>query len=111
LKIDGRGNAFQGLLVRHLVLPENKANSREIIKALSVISPQVPLSLMAQYRPCFKAGRVPEINRPLTSDEYQAISAFAEQMDLEEIFIQELDSADHYYPDFDREHPFFESSL
>lgn len=111
LKIDDRGNAFQGLLVRHLVLPENKANSREIIKTLSAISPQVPLSLMAQYRPCFKAGRVPEINRPLRSDEYQEISAFAQQLDLEEIFIQELGSAGHYYPDFDREHPFFESPL
>ncbi|MGC1404036.1 MAG: radical SAM protein [Thermodesulfobacteriota bacterium] len=111
LKMDGRGNAFQGLLVRHLVLPENKANSREVLGALAAISSEIPVSLMAQYRPCYKAHQVPEITRRLHSVEYQDIIAFAEQLDIEEIFIQELDSAEHYYPDFDREQPFLESPL
>ncbi len=89
LKLDDKGNAYRGLLIRHLVLPENQSNSREVLGALAAISSEIPVSLMAQYRPCYKAHQVPEITRRLHSVEYQDIIAFAEQLDLEEIFIQE----------------------
>jgi putative pyruvate formate lyase activating enzyme len=106
LKINEQGLGYRGLLVRHLILPENIANSLQIIKTLASISLEVPISLMAQYRPCFKIHQVPEINRPLHPGEYAEVVAFAGQLGFEEVFIQELESAEDYLPDFTLKAPF-----
>jgi putative pyruvate formate lyase activating enzyme len=106
LKIDEQGIGCRGLLVRHLILPGNILNSLEVVKALSSISVQIPISLMSQYHPCFKSHEVPEINRPLHRREYEEVVTLAEQLGFEEIYIQDLDSAETYYPDFSRDDPF-----
>lgn len=106
LKCDDQALAFRGLLVRHLVLPENQSNSREVLEGLASISAGIPISLMAQYRPCYKAHHIPEITRGLHSEEYQEVIALAGDLDFEEIFIQDLKSAETYYPDFTRKDPF-----
>ena len=73
LQVDDRGVAQRGLLVRHLVLPDSIAGTEEIVKFLSdEISPDTYLNLMDQYRPAYKAHLYPELNRRLTSQEYQA---------------------------------------
>lgn len=73
LQVDDRGVAQRGLLVRHLVLPDSIAGTEEIVKFLSdEISPGTYLNLMDQYRPAYKAHLYPELNRRLTSQEYQA---------------------------------------
>jgi len=71
LEIDSAGVARRGLLIRHLVLPDEAAGSRPFFAWLaSTISPSTYLNLMDQYRPCFKASQVPRINRRLTSEEF-----------------------------------------
>ncbi len=73
-----RGVATRGLLVRHLVLPENLAGSFEIIDFLSEeISPSTTISVMAQYHPCYKAAQHPKINRRPTSEEIQSARQYA----------------------------------
>ncbi len=111
LKIDAGGLGYRGVLTRHLVLPGNRTDSFKVVETLATISPLIPLSLMAQYRPRHKAARVAEINRPLKSEEYQQVVAHAERLGLEEIFVQELESADSYFPDFTLTHPFPDSLL
>jgi putative pyruvate formate lyase activating enzyme len=106
LTTDERGLAQRGLLVRHLILPHNQSDSPLALRKLSALSPAIPISLMAQYRPCYQAGQVPEINRSIHPEEYTEIVTLAEQMDFEEIYVQELDSAHLYYPDFTQEDPF-----
>jgi putative pyruvate formate lyase activating enzyme len=106
LKVDGQGLAWRGLLVRHLLIPGLPLNSRRVLEYLAALSREIPLSLMAQYRPFFKACRVPELNRHLTLGEYQQILQLAESLGFEEIFIQDLESADFYYPDFSKDDPF-----
>jgi putative pyruvate formate lyase activating enzyme len=102
LKIDGQGVGYRGLLVRHLILPENKSDSLGIIRSLASLSKEIPVSLMAQYRPCFKSQEVPEINRPLHPEEYGEVVTLAEQLGFEEIYVQDLESAEIYNPDFSR---------
>jgi len=52
LRLDRRGVAVQGLLVRHLVLPDGIAGSRAVIDAIvERVSPRTALNVMAQYRP------------------------------------------------------------
>jgi putative pyruvate formate lyase activating enzyme len=106
LKIDEQGVGSRGLLVRHLILPENKSDSLEIIRSLASLSKEIPISLMAQYRPCYKSHEVSEINRPLHPREYSEVVALAEQLGFEEIYVQDLESAEIYYPDFSRDDPF-----
>ncbi len=106
LKIDEQGIGWRGLLVRHLILPEKNKNSLEVIKVLASISTEIPISLMAQYRPCFKSDEVSEINRPIHPGEYGKVVTFAENLGFEEIHVQDLDSAEIYNPDFSRNNPF-----
>ena len=61
---------------------------------------------MSQYSPQYKACDYPEINRTLTKDEYDEITDYALNLGLENAFVQELESQEHYLPDFDQERPF-----
>jgi putative pyruvate formate lyase activating enzyme len=61
---------------------------------------------MSQYSPQYKARDYPGINRTLTEDEYDEVIDYALDLGLENAFIQELESQDHYLPDFARENPF-----
>ena len=73
LQIDEKGLATRGLLVRHLILPNNIAGTGEIVRFLAEeISRETYLNLMDQYRPSYRAGDFPELNRRLTKEEYQA---------------------------------------
>jgi len=73
-----KGLATRGLLVRHLVLPNNLAGSFEIIDFLAEhISPQTTINVMDQYRPCFKAGSHPKLNRYPTRQEIQSAQQYA----------------------------------
>ena len=57
------GAAVKGLLVRHLVLPNNVAGSKKIIDFLAdEISASTFINIMAQYRPCHNAVKYPELN-------------------------------------------------
>jgi len=76
LFIDDRGIARRGLLVRHLVLPENLAGSRQAAAFLADLSPHTYVNVMAQYRPCHRADRHPELTRSIFAAEHrQAVEA------------------------------------
>jgi putative pyruvate formate lyase activating enzyme len=78
LVLDGEGIAIRGLLIRHLVLPENISGSNEIFKFIAAeISPETFVSLMSQYFPAHKALSMDKINRRILRREYrEALDAF-----------------------------------
>lgn len=103
LVLDSRGVATRGVLVRHLVLPEGAAGSRKVFRALAGIDPRVPVGLMAQYRPCYKAVGDPMIGRRLTREEFEQAIADFDESGLETSFIQDyedLGREDLFFPDF-----------
>lgn len=106
LQSDPEGIAFRGLLVRHVILPEDLSGTAEVLQELLEISPRIPISLMSQYRPLHRAADYPPLRRPLTGDEYRQPLELAETLGFEVIFTQELESAEVYYPDFRRPNPF-----
>ncbi len=106
LELDVDGIAVRGVLVRHLVLPGYLGNSRRCLRLLADLSPDMCISLMAQYSPQYKARDYPEINRTLSQDEYDQIVDYALELGLENAFVQEIESQAHYLPDFDQERPF-----
>jgi putative pyruvate formate lyase activating enzyme len=65
---------------------------------------------MSQYSPQYKACDYPGINRTLTEDEYDEITDYALDLGLANAFIQELESQEHYLPDFAQASPFNSAS-
>jgi putative pyruvate formate lyase activating enzyme len=107
LELDARGIARKGLIVRHLVLPGHAEDSIEVLRWIrGHLSPHIGLSLMSQYRPCYKAPE--EIRRPVSSDEYRRVADTALGLGFESLFLQPEAFApdEHRVPDFDREEPF-----
>lgn len=71
--IDEKGIITKGLIIRHLVLPNNISGTEKIMKFISEnISKDTYISLMSQYLPCYKADQTKEISRRITSEEYRA---------------------------------------
>ncbi len=91
LVLNKEGIATRGLLIRHLVLPENISSSREILEFISKrISPETYLSIMAQYHPAHTAVKYHELNRRITRKEYQQVLDWADEFGLHQGYRQEI---------------------
>lgn len=83
LVLDEQGIAERGLLVRHLVLPENVAGTDQVLAFLAEeISPETYVNVMDQYRPCYRADENPPLDRSVTSREFDQARAWAEEAGL-----------------------------
>jgi putative pyruvate formate lyase activating enzyme len=86
LTIDERGIAVRGLLVRHLVLPENIAGTGEIVRFIArEISTDTYLNIMDQYCPHHKAQENPPLDRRITNREYMAAIDLARKAGMKRI--------------------------
>lgn len=91
-----------GMIIRHLVLPQNTNSSIEIIDYIAKNMPDTYISLMSQYIPCTDLSDYPEINRKITKREYDKVINYAADKGLEKVFIQDLSAAsDKFIPPFD----------
>lgn len=83
LQIGNRGIAERGLLVRHLVMPNHIAGTKEALKFIAEeISKSTYVNIMRQYRPEYRAREFPEIDRRLTSAEYTEAIRWAQAFGL-----------------------------
>jgi putative pyruvate formate lyase activating enzyme len=83
LKTDSRGVALRGLMIRHLVLPNNIAGTDKFVKWVAKeLSCDTYVNIMPQYRPCYKAKEHPELNRGLTHKEWQQALSWAKEAGL-----------------------------
>lgn len=86
LVLDADGIAVRGLLVRHLVLPQNIAGTDSILEFLAEeVSADTYLNIMDQYRPCYRAGENAPLDRPITSREFSQALAWAEAAGLKRL--------------------------
>jgi putative pyruvate formate lyase activating enzyme len=108
LLIDESGAAQKGLIVRHIILPNDLAGSEESLTWLArELSPTVTVSIMSQYMPVHRAPRLPLLARTISSDEYETVINLLFDLGLENGWIQEMGAAENYLPDFERDgHPF-----
>jgi putative pyruvate formate lyase activating enzyme len=87
------GIAKKGLLIRHLVLPNNITGSKKCFEFISQeLSKNTVVNPMAQYYPTFKADQSQEINRRITAQEYQQVLADLEKYGLDKGFKQTIDT-------------------
>lgn len=86
LKTDDRGIAVKGLLVRHLVLPNNLAGTEKVMEFLATeISTETFVNIMDQYRPLHKAFRYPELSRSITRMEFKRAIEIAQNYGIHRI--------------------------
>jgi len=108
LVMDDGGLLKRGLLIRHLVLPNDIAGSEESLKWIAdELGKDVHLSIMSQYYPTNKAKSITLLNRHIRESEYGRVLAFLDKYGLENGWMQNFESQDYYRPDFtNRVEPF-----
>lgn len=108
LMLDEDGIAQKGVIVRHLILPDRLAGSEESLTWLAEeVSPTITVGIMSQYYPAYRATSIPSLARGITVAEYEEVVDLVNELGLESGWLQEMESAHNYRPDFNREdHPF-----
>jgi putative pyruvate formate lyase activating enzyme len=112
LVISDTGQAANGLIIRHLVLPGQTEDSLAVLKWISEeLSPSLHISLMSQYYPTSCMVNHSQLNRKITEEEYAVVEKAMEDFGFYNGWIQEMGSAQNYKPDFLREDPFRDEGL
>jgi len=104
-EFDGRGMMKKGMIVRHLLLPGCKEDSKEVLKFLyQTFGDSVFISIMNQYTPLSHVEKYPELNRRISEEEYEEIVDYAIELGIENGFVQEGETAEEsFIPAFDGE--------
>ena len=102
-KLNDDGIMEKGLMIRHLILPNQVENSKMVLKWIKEnIDNNVYVSVMAQYFPTYKAKEMDELNRKITKQEYEEVENYLYQLELENGYIQELgEHEEEYVPKWD----------
>lgn len=80
------GIAKRGLIIRHLVLPNDLSQTEEVIKFVAQeISPNTYFNLMDQYRPCGEAWKYPPLDRKITKEEWNRALELAKKYGLKRL--------------------------
>lgn len=96
-KIDARGIIERGLIIRHLVLPNNISGTDEIMRFIAhELSEETYISLMSQYFPCYKAGEFKEILRRINKEGYAVAQAAMCSFGLHNGWIQDEHGLDRF---------------
>ena len=100
---DENGIIKKGIIIRHLVLPNNIENSKNALKWIKeTFGNKILVSIMAQYFPTNKAKDITELNRKLTQEEYDEIEQFVFDLELDG-YMQDLEeNEEQYVPDFEK---------
>lgn len=97
-QFDENGIIQKGLIIRHLVLPNHLQNTKQILKWIRKnMSPDVYISVMAQYFPAYKAFEKEDMNRKLTLEEYTEIQDYIEKLGIRNGYLQELEENESQY--------------
>lgn len=103
-RLDEDGVLTRGVVIRHLVLPGCLENTKAVIDWVGrrFAPGDVLFSLMAQYTPCGESAKYPEIDRPLTEDEWDEALDYLNESSVTDGFVQELSaSGTEQIPAFD----------
>lgn len=83
LRIDEKGIAEKGLLIRHLVMPACGADTKKIMRFIrEEVSQNAFVNIMAQYHPCYRAGEFEEITGRISLKEHAEAVEYARSIGL-----------------------------
>ena len=97
-ELNENGIMQKGLMIRHLILPNQIENSKQVLKWIKEnFDNNIYVSIMAQYFPTFKAKELDELNRKLTKQEYDEVENYLYELVLDNGYIQELGEHEEEY--------------
>lgn len=97
-QLDENGIIKRGLMIRHLILPNEIENTKKILKWIHEnIDRNVFVSVMAQYFPTYKAKNVENLNRKITKEEYKQVENYVFELDIENGYMQDLGEHEEEY--------------
>lgn len=101
--LDENGLIKKGLIVRHLMLPNQIEDSKKILEYLHLIyNDNIFISIMNQYTPLEQVKNIDELNRPITKKEYDDLIDYAYDLGIHNAFVQEEETCkESFIPDFD----------
>ncbi len=81
LQCDDRGVARRGMIVRHLVLPDDISGSEDSLRFLArELSPRLHVALMSQYFPAYKAPQTPPLHRRIDRKHYRYLANLVDEL-------------------------------
>ena len=95
------GMITKGVIIRHLVLPNNIENSKKVLKWIyDNLDRRIYVSVMTQYFPTYKAKEFKEINRKLSKSEYNEIEKYIYELGIENGYMQDFseENEEQYVP-------------
>jgi putative pyruvate formate lyase activating enzyme len=82
LKVNAEGVAQKGVLVRHLVMPHDIAQSKKVIEIVARTAPGCAINVMGQYRPAYRAGNFPELMDCPSDEDVRMLREYAGECGL-----------------------------
>ena len=81
----------KGVLIRHLILPNNVNNTKKVIDWIeNNVKNKAVISIMAQYFPCYKAINIQNLNRGITKREYEKVEKYLYEKNFKYGYIQDM---------------------
>jgi putative pyruvate formate lyase activating enzyme len=102
------GLVRRGLIIRHLVLPNDLAGSADSLRWVKdTLGNGVTVSVMSQYYPTHAAVSTPLLDRVVREREYERVLEMLDRLEMHHGWIQEFESSSYYRPSFEnRDQPF-----
>ena len=102
----GNFDGKRGLIIRHMVLPNNLANSFGVLQKIAEIDNKIYVSLMNQYFPMHKANNFSELMRVVSDDEFEQVYDYLQELGFTNGWVQGEKSQENLLPDFTKSKPF-----
>ncbi len=102
----GNFTGKRGLIIRHMVLPNNLANSFGVLQKIVEIDKNIHVSLMNQYFPMYKANNFSELMRVVSDDEFDQVYGYLQELGFTNGWVQGEKSQENLIPDFTKDKPF-----
>lgn len=101
-KLNENGIIQKGLIIRHLILPNENQNTKNVLKWIREnIDDEVYISIMTQYFPTYKAKEIKELSRKINIKEYEDIEDYIYEIGIENGYMQDLgEHEEEYVPEF-----------
>ena len=97
-KLNENGIMEKGLMIRHLILPNEVENSKQVLKWIKEnLDENVFVSIMAQYFPTYLAKDVDKLSRKITKEEYEEVENYVYELDLKNGYMQDLGEHEEEY--------------
>ena len=99
---DKDGLIKSGVIVRHLVLPQNTSDSKKILDWFLKIKDDAYIDVMSQYTPFGDIEKLPELQRKITKREYNSVIDYAISIGIDKMFYQkQISASEEYIPKWD----------